>query len=298
MTSSVSRGIIRGWPQLDRLHHLTGSALRFEGLRSATRGEIIVVVDRDLGYNGSKVVIMLMEGWKTLLTPEVEGRRTMEDSVKFKSFFGRVVVFGVVLACVLYSVAFGQPWDGNGVEGDPYQIWDANDMQAIGADSNYWDAHFILCADIDLSGYTGDSFNVIGNTTTKFTGGFDGNGKIISNFNYTSTGVHYISLFGYIDGADTEIKNLGMFNPSVHTGTGDGAASLINRKSNGTVSDCYAINGNISGKFSCGGLVGFNERGTISNCCFTGSVSGHGWTGGFVGRNDATFRMMITLQVR
>ncbi len=40
------------------------------------------------------------------------------------------MVFSVV--CTLSVSAFGQPWDGNGVEGDPYQIWTAADMQAIG----------------------------------------------------------------------------------------------------------------------------------------------------------------------
>ena len=67
-----------------------------------------------------------------------------------------------VLVLSFAPAAFGQPWDGNGVEGDPYQIWTAEDMQAIGADANYWDAHFLLMADIDLSAYTGTSFNVIG----------------------------------------------------------------------------------------------------------------------------------------
>ncbi|UCF44158.1 MAG: hypothetical protein JSV99_04365 [Planctomycetota bacterium] len=176
---------------------------------------------------------------------------------------------------------------GSGDANDPYLIYTARQMNAIGAEPNDWGAHFKLMADIDLSVYPGTSFNIIGNSITKFTGVFDGSGHTISNFSYNSTGIHYISLFGWMDGADSEIKNLGMFNPSVQTGTGDGAASLINRKSNGTVSNCYAINGNISGNISCGGLVGFNERGTISNCCFTGSVSGHGLTGGFVGRNDA-----------
>ncbi|UCC22567.1 MAG: SMP-30/gluconolactonase/LRE family protein, partial [Planctomycetota bacterium] len=67
-----------------------------------------------------------------------------------------------VLPCVFCSVAYGQPWDGNGVEGDPYQIWTAEDMQAIGADSTYWDAHFELMADINLLAYSGTSFNIIG----------------------------------------------------------------------------------------------------------------------------------------
>jgi hypothetical protein len=60
----------------------------------------IVVVDGDFGYNGAKAGMRLMEGRKTLLTPEIEGRRALEDRVKGKSIFGRVVVFGVILVCV------------------------------------------------------------------------------------------------------------------------------------------------------------------------------------------------------
>ena len=74
-----------------------------------------------------------------------------------KSVLATVVVFLLICGSV-----YGQPWLGSGTEGDPYQIWDANDMQAIGADKNYWDAHFKLMADIDLGAYTGTSFNIIG----------------------------------------------------------------------------------------------------------------------------------------
>jgi hypothetical protein len=33
-----------------------------------------------------------------------------------------------VMVLVFCSAVYGQPWDGNGVEGDPYQIWTAEDM--------------------------------------------------------------------------------------------------------------------------------------------------------------------------
>jgi len=76
---------------------------------------------------------------------------------------------------------------GTGGPNDPYLIFDANQMNAIGADSSDWDKHFKLMADIDLSAFTGTSFNIIGTgfweyhpfdpvfVTTPFTGVFDGN---------------------------------------------------------------------------------------------------------------------------
>jgi hypothetical protein len=65
-----------------------------------------------------------------------EKRGKMRRS-KVNSRSVRVVIFGVFVLCAFFSVANGAPWAGSGVEGDPYLIYDANDMQAIGADSNW-----------------------------------------------------------------------------------------------------------------------------------------------------------------
>jgi hypothetical protein len=184
--------------------------------------------------------------------------------------------------------------EGYGTASDPYLIRSPCKMQLIGADPNDWDKHFRLAADIDLGAYTATAFNVIGNAATKFTGVFDGNGRTISNFNYESTGVHYKSLFGYIDGQDTEIRNLVLVDPNVSTGTGDGAASLVNRMTNGIVTGCHVTGGTISGHFAVGGLVGLNETGTVSDCSFAGTVRGEGWNGGLIGSNRGTVTECFT----
>ena len=46
---------------------------------------------------------------------------------------------------------------GTGVLNDPYLIYTAEQMNAIGAEPNNWDKHFKLMANIDLSGYVGRS---------------------------------------------------------------------------------------------------------------------------------------------
>ncbi|UCF42541.1 MAG: hypothetical protein JSV99_08050 [Planctomycetota bacterium] len=216
----------------------------------------------------------------------------------------------VVLVCVFCSGAFGQPWDGNGAEGDPYQIWTAADMQAIGADANYWDAHFELMADIDLSAYTGTSFNIIGSNPywptegTAFTGVFDGNGHTISNFTYTSTGKDYVGVFGYVGGGG-EIRSLGLISSDVsgrnQTGAlvgtggtitdchvegglivgGDEVGGLVG--SYGTITDCYTEAVSVSGNSKVGGLVGHNGDAKITNCYSAGSVTGVERVGGLVG---------------
>jgi len=64
--------------------------------------------------------------------------------------------------CFLTLSAQGQYGGGNGTAQNPYLISEPNHLQAIGANSNDWGKHFKLMADIDLSGYTGTQFNLIG----------------------------------------------------------------------------------------------------------------------------------------
>ncbi len=173
---------------------------------------------------------------------------------------------------------------GTGEPNTPYLIADANHMQAIGADSNDWDKHFLLVNDIDLSGFTGEEFNIIGD----FSGVFDGNNHTISNFTYNSTGTDYIGIFGYVDGASAEIRNLGLVDPNIDLGTGDYAGSLAGRCYRGNISGCYVKGGSISGDgYAIGGLVGRKDSDGVvmSDCYATCDVRG-GWIcGGLAGEN-------------
>ena len=180
------------------------------------------------------------------------------------------------------------PWAGGGTAEDPYQIWDACDMQAIGADSNYWDAHFILCADINLGEYTGKSFNIIGTSVTEpFTGVFDGNGHTISNFTYSWIG-HFKGIFGYIRDPNAEIKDLGLIDPNVDIGPGyQKIGSLAGSFKYGSITNCYVEGGSIEGSSYVGGLVGINVSGTITNCYSTANINGGSTTGGLVGENSS-----------
>jgi hypothetical protein len=162
-------------------------------------------------------------------------------------------------------------------------------MNQIGlsAISDDWDKNFKLMADIDLSVYTGTQFNIIGTRWDNvFTGVFDGNGHTISNFTYTSTNRQYIGIFGYVSGANAEIKNLGLIAPVVDAGTGSDVGSLAGYFKEGTMSNCYVEGGSVAGQYGVGGLLGEDKDGTITNCCSSSSVSGRGSVGGLVGFND------------
>jgi hypothetical protein len=145
-------------------------------------------------------------------------------------------------------------------------------------------------ADIDLSAFTGTSFNIIGYYESyydkkPFTGVFDGNGHAISNFTYDSNGVDAKGLFGYINDLNAEVKNLGLIDPDVDEGTGNYVGSLVGYLRGGTVTSCYVEGGSVSGYRDVGGLVGFNRDGTITDSYAGGNVTGNSGVGGLVGEN-------------
>ena len=206
----------------------------------------------------------------------MEARKEMSTSLKCKS-----VLVTAVVVFVFGSAVYGDPWAGSGTEGDPYQIHNAAQMQAIGADANYWNAHFLLMADIDLGAYTGTNFNIIGTMGNPFTGVFDGNGHTISNFTYGSNGIDHIGLFRYIDTLGAGIKDLGLIDPNVDAGTGSLVGGLAAKVDDATIDNCYVTGGSISGNEIVGGLVG-RSTGVMSKCYSNTNVSGLNYIGGLV----------------
>ena len=182
---------------------------------------------------------------------------------------------------------------GSGSPEDPYLIYTAAQMNAIGADSGDWDKHFKLMADIDLSEFTGSSFNIIGiGWGTPFTGVFDGNGHKISNFTYLAASKQFIGIFGYVVGENALIKNLVLISPEVNAVLSYRVGSLAGEIENGTVTNCRVEQGTVTGLQAVGGLVGICWRGTIANCHSITTVSGIGgdpnsefMVGGLVGLN-------------
>lgn len=197
---------------------------------------------------------------------------------------GKMTVLLIICCCSL--PVQGKYGGGTGEPNDPYLIYDANQMNAVGADQNDWDKHFKLMADIDLGAYTGDEFNLIGDyPSNPFTGVFDGNDHTISNFTYDSNNTDNIGVFVYIDDLNAEIKNLGLIDPNVDAGTMSDVASLVGHVSNGMINNCFVEGGGVAGGWDVGGLVGTISDGIITNCYSTGSIKGSGRLGGLVGNN-------------
>jgi hypothetical protein len=187
---------------------------------------------------------------------------------------------------------------GTGEPNDPYLIYTAEQLNTIGLNEEDADKHFKLMADTDLSAYQGDSFNRIGFYDppvyypyghSPFTGVFDGNGHTISNFTYVVDvneplegrayfGDEDVGLFGYVNGPEAQIKNLGLIDPNIYPATACtervvSVGAIAGSLSDGSITNCYVEGGQISGDISVGGLVGSNIEGTISSCYTTCDVT-------------------------
>jgi hypothetical protein len=207
----------------------------------------------------------------------------------FSKKFG--ILFVLLSICLFSQPAQAKYGGGTGESNDPYLIYTAEQMNAIGADPNDLDKHFKLMADIDLSSYTGCQFNIIGNNQTRFTGSFDGNGHEIYNSTYQSTGKDYIGIFGYA--CCDFIKDVGLIDPNIDAGTGHHFGSLVGYFTYGSISGCYVRGGKVSGEVCEGGLIGGtvpagimgNPPKTlrISDCYAVTRVSGTDFVGGLIG---------------
>ena len=199
------------------------------------------------------------------------------------------LVWGLCFSALPAQAKYG---GGSGEPNDPYLIYDENQMNSIGANPADWNKCFKLMSDIDLSGFTGTSFNIIGKyvgwqdaNNKPFAGVFDGNNHTISNFSYTFTVTDYIGLFGYVSGENAEIKNLGLIDPNVDAGTRECVSALVGWLYDGKITDCYVEGGSVTGDFVVGGLVGWNWSGTITNGYSSNRVLGTSGVGGLVGIN-------------
>ncbi|MBN2457363.1 MAG: hypothetical protein JXB29_12650 [Sedimentisphaerales bacterium] len=173
-------------------------------------------------------------------------------------------LFLTLLVLLLTSPVQAKYSGGTGEPNNPYRIATADDLNDIGNHMEDFNKCFLQVNDVNLSEYTGTELNIIGpNSTTPFTGFFDGNGHTISNFTYDSNSNNCIGIFGYVgiyNDSNTVIKNLTLIDPNVDAGTGSPfggpVGSLIGMLYSGCVSDCSAVGGIVSGKNWVGGLIG------------------------------------------
>jgi hypothetical protein len=164
-----------------------------------------------------------------------------------------------------------------------------NDLQNV---QNNLSGTYALSQNIDASptsGWNGGAgFVPIGNTSTNFTGIFNGQGYTINNLTINLPSGNYVGLFGYAYSGSI-LENVGLVDDSVSGNAYVGGLVGVN---SGTVETSYATGAVTGGNDSyfVGGLVGYNDN-LLQTSYATGAVTGGSGSeaiGGLVGLNYGT----------
>ena len=206
-----------------------------------------------------------------------------------------IILFACIISQTLFSQTAVQPL-GSGTANDPYQIDSLANLYWITQDTSLWSSYFLQTADIDASptstwfyynaggsNYYYKGFPPIGNSyTTYFSGTYDGGGHTITGL-YSYLSDHYEGLFGQCLGAT--IKNVRLINVKIKTGyCGGGIAGYLQQCS---MSNCSVIGGWVYGGSApspVGSVAGWARISTIIDQCYSLDVDVWGGTPGeFIG---------------
>jgi hypothetical protein len=132
--------------------------------------------------------------------------------------------------------------------------------------------------------FSGQGWLPIGDDTRRFTGQYDGHGKIINGLTIQRS-TNYNGLFGSV-GHGGVVKRLGLIDVDVKGSWFNG--SLVGNLDKGTITECFA-RGVVAGNGDVGGFVGEQQQGLITNSyTHVNLIRPDGITqngfGGFVGR--------------
>ena len=153
---------------------------------------------------------------------------------------------------------------GSGTEDDPYEIKNWTHLNNVRENLT---EHFILESDLDdrtdgYEEYVNESENgwePIGEYENGFKGCLEGNGYHISELYVNRSENNYVGLFGYTN-------------------------------ENALLENISLLNIDIKGDQAVGGLIGWNEEGTVNNSNVTGKINGEIFVGGLIGRNKGTLK--------
>ena len=172
---------------------------------------------------------------------------------------------------------------GYTVDGNTYIVASAEGLKNIASlvNSGATGINITLDTDLDL---TDMEWTPIGaDYNNAYTGIFDGNGKTITGLTFNQSETSNVGLIGYL-GSGGKVQNLTLENVNLN-GDWD-VGGVVGYNNNGTVTACTA-SGSINGKEYVGGIVGSNYLGTVTACYNTSStVNGSYLVGGVVGQNN------------
>jgi len=147
----------------------------------------------------------------------------------------------ILVFLLMPSVAKAE-WDGSGTSGDPYQIKTVDDLIELADNVYYGDSYagtfFKLVNPLNLNDV---SWFPIGDFVMPFSGNFNGNNLKISNLYIYDVSLEDVGLFGYVK--------------------------------NGNIENLVVENGDITGLYYVGGVVGSLDGGSVKQCCFPDTLT-------------------------
>jgi hypothetical protein len=175
---------------------------------------------------------------------------------------------------------------GEGTLTNPYQVYAIENLYWITQNPTSWTKYFAQMANIDAASSStwdeGAGFTPIGNSTTKFSGLYNGQGYTISNLFINRPETNDVGFFGKFYNA--YIRNLSLINVNI-TGANNVGGLVGDTYNLSNISNCF-VTGTISGVDNVGGLAGNCSQSVISNSFSKGAVNSTGIaSGGFVGTN-------------
>ena len=140
-------------------------------------------------------------------------------------------------------------------DGNTYNVTSADGLKNVAELVNGGKTDINITLDTDLT-LTGE-WTPIGTESQPYTGTFNGKDKTITGLTVNQEGTNYVGLIGYL-GSGGKVQNVTLTDVSV------------------------------TGYWYVGGVVGANDKGTMTGCTVSGSVSGDSSVGGVVGWNGGT----------
>lgn len=213
----------------------------------------------------------------------------------------------VLLVCLTYQplAPAAEFAGGTGEPNDPYQIATADQLTAIGSNSDLLGKSFVLVADIDLDPnlpggrvftdalIARDNREDVGDHSgTSFAGVFDGRGHTIANLHIDGVHGYDAGLFGQLTGLVKDLR----LTDVVISGSPSGAMAGLNHRG-GTILRCR-VSGKVSGIRRVGGLVGDNMDASLLECQSDVQVAGDNDVGGLVGYGHGSGGGLVRCQVQ
>ncbi|MFA6470364.1 MAG: fibronectin type III domain-containing protein, partial [Bacteroidota bacterium] len=216
-----------------------------------------------------------------------------------------VMSFFITIATTMQAQSYS---GGSGTSGDPYHIANKTDLKYLSEHSGEWSKYFIQTADISFiasdfqSGgdfyNSGNGFISIGNSTTQFTGFYDGDYHVISGLTI-NTSAQFAAMFGYVASAvDSSISRLGLLNVTI-TSSNTFAAALVGYISAGTIKNSFSTGTVMTTSFYVGGLIGYLANGctvtsSYSECLVLGNGADMGGVIGFMAAGSSASNCYAT----